>query len=348
MRLVLMVFVAASAAFAQPDTLLRQTFDTDTSGWMVMGKGGSVRVSEGALAFSYELKARQIALAVLPVPDGFARMQRLRFRVKADHDTALVVLLSEKKPGGGNYTAQFWAPANVWQQVELNAADFSAADGPTDPVDADGKLDLDEVEGIGITDMAAFFLAQADNPSFPVAVDAASGMHTVWIDDFEVLGAAGAAHSSSRIDSFDRGYLEWLTMGGVKLKLVGKENPLGMPAMQAEFGASDGRYGLLLRSVANLDLKQATRLVFDIASDRAVTLAVSLETKKGERFNLTIFPPAKKEVFHVNLRLEDFEGDGKMNAGQWKSIAITDITAADGGVAPANTLWIGKMEGVEK
>jgi hypothetical protein len=348
MRFVWFILLAASAAFAQPDPLLRQTFDTDTSGWTVMGKGGSVRVSEGTLAFTYEVKARQAALAVLPAPAGFAGMRRLRFRVKADRDTALAVLLGEKKPGGGNYTAQLWAPANVWQQVELTPADFSVTDGARDPVDTDGKLDLDEVEGIGITDLAAFFLAQADNPDFPVAVDMASGEHTLWIDDFEVLGAAGAAHTPMRIDSFDRGYLEWITMGGVKLKPAGKENPLGTAAMQAEFAATEGHFGLLVRRVANLDLKQATRLAFDIASERAVTLAISLETKKGGRFTLAIYPPAKKEVFHVNLRLQDFEGAGKMDAGQWKSIAIADISAAEGGAAPANSIWIGKVEGVEK
>ena len=190
MRLVVMVFLAATAASAQPEALLRQTFDSDTSGWMAMGKGGSVRASEGTLAFTYELKARQAAVAVLPAPAVLRRMQRLRFRVKADRDAPMAVLLSEKKPGGGNYTAQFWAPANVWQQVELSAADFAAADGATDPVDLDGKLDLDAVEGIGILDLGAFFLAQAENASFPVAVDAAGGTHTVWIDDFEVLGGA--------------------------------------------------------------------------------------------------------------------------------------------------------------
>jgi hypothetical protein len=290
-----------------------------------------------------------VALAVLPAPPGFAGMRRLRFRVKADHDTALTVLLSEKKPGGGNYTAQVWTPANGWQQVELTPADFAVADGPNDPVDADGKLDLDEVEGIGITDMAAFFLAQAENPNFPVMVDKASGTHTLWVDDFEVMGAAESAHPEVRIDSFDRGYLEWLTMGGVKLKPAAKENPLGIPAMQAEFAPTDGRFGLLLRRVSNLNLAGATRLTFQVASERAVTLAISLETKKGQRFNLTVYPPAKKEVFEVNLRLADFEGeDGRMDTAQWKSISIADITAVEAGKAPANSIWIGRMQALQR
>ena len=67
--------------------------------------------------------------------------------MKADHDTSLGVVLSEKKPGGGDYATMFWAPKNVWQRVDLALSDFVTNDGPTDPVDSDGKLDPDQVEG---------------------------------------------------------------------------------------------------------------------------------------------------------------------------------------------------------
>jgi hypothetical protein len=291
------------------------------------------------------VKPKQFALAVLPAPPGLARLKRLRFRVRADHATALVVLLSEKKPGGGNYTATLWAPANTWQQVELTPADFSVSDGPNDPVDADGKLDLNAVEGIGLTDVAQFFLSQAENPEFPAIVDRASGSHILLLDDFELLAGPEPARAASlAIDRFDRGFLEWITMGGVQLSMAPKENPLGMPAMEAGYVQTQGHYGLLLRRLANLDLSRATRLAFDVASESEATLVVSLETKTGQRFNLTIFPPGKREVFHVNLRLADFEGPGRLEPGQLKSIAITDISAAEGGAEQANTIWIGKME----
>jgi hypothetical protein len=339
--------VCPIAAQTKSDILLRQTFDTDTGGWIVIGQGGGVRVENGRLAFSYELKPKQFALAALPAAPGLARLQRLRFRVMADHATALAVLLSEKKPGGGNYTATFWAPANTWQQVELTPADFSVSDGPNDPVDADGRLDLDAVEGIGLADVAQLFLTQADNPDFPVIVDRATGSHTLLLDDFELLAGPGPARAASlAIDRFDRGFLEWITMGGMQLRIAPNENPLGMPAMEAAYMQTEGHYGLLLRRLANLDLSKATRLAFDVASEREATLVVSLETKKGQRFNLTIFPPGKREVFHVSLRLADFEGQGRLEPGQLKSIAITDISAAGGGTEQANTIWIGKVEGL--
>src|SRR6516162_2102239 len=102
MRAFCIFLLLSAAALAQTDSgvLLRHSFATGTSGWMVMGQGGGLRAAEGALEFSYEIKPKQFAMAVLPAPAETARVRRLRFRVKTDHDTAVALLLSEKKPGG--------------------------------------------------------------------------------------------------------------------------------------------------------------------------------------------------------------------------------------------------------
>ena len=69
---------------------------------------------------------------------------------------------------------------------------------------------------------------------------------------------------------------------------------------------------------------------------------------QGPRFSATIYPPAGRKVFHVNLSLDTFEqdqsGPGKLDPSRLKSIAITDVTAAGGGDAGSNTIWIGKVE----
>jgi hypothetical protein len=341
MRTICCLLFVVGAAPAQ--SLLHHTFADGASGWTVLGQG-SVRAAGGALEFSYEVKPKQFAFAVLPAPPETARLKRLRFRVKTDHDTALAVLFSEKKPGGGNYTATFWSAAGAWQTIDLTPADFNASDGPNDPVDADGKLDLDEVNGVGIVDLAQFFAAQAENPDFPVIVDRASGAHILQLADFEMLGSGGTARAALAIDRFDRGYVEWITLGGVKLKLAGAENPLHMMALEAVYEQTQGHYGILLRRIAHLDLAQAKGLAFDIASKTEATVIVSLELKNGRRFNQTIYPPADREVFHVKLSFSDFTGDGKLDPAQLKSLALTDISAAEGGGGQSNTLWIGKVE----
>ena len=350
MRASLLYLFAVGTALAQPEPglLLRLNFEAGASGWTTMGQGGNLRTAAGALEFTYDVKPRQFAVAVLPAPPETARLGRLRLRLKTDHDTALAVLLSEKKPGGGNYVATFWSPANSWQTVELSPADFSASDGPGDPLDADGRLDLEEVEGIGLLDLAQFFVSQPENPGMPLIVNRATGSHVLQVAQFEMLsGAGGRARPALAIDRFDRGYLQWITMGGMKLKLAAADNPLHEDALQAMYPQVQGRISVLLRPLSNLDLSRAAGLSFDVASKADTTLVVSLELKNGRRFNQTIYPPGEGEVFHVKLSFGDFEGEGKIDPAQLKSISLADVTGAEGG-GTENILWIGKVEAVAK
>jgi hypothetical protein len=324
MRILVPLLVTAVSCAAQP------------AGWMAMGKGGSVQAKDAGMVFAYDLQPKQMAVAVCPAPPEMARMQRLRFRVKASADLPLAVLLSEKKPGGGNYNALLWVPANTWQQVELTPADFTVGDGPNDPVDADGQLDLDQVEGLGVLDLAQMFLSQPDNPDAPFAIDRATGARTIEIAGLEVIAGDNVAPARS-IDGFDRGFLEWITTGGMKLQLAPKTNPLGAAAMQMVTSAEGGRIGLAMRRVSNLNLAKAQRLVFDVASENETTLVISLETKSGKRFNQTVYPPAKRELFHVRVKLADFEGEGAFDPAQWKSIAIAEASGQP------NSVWIARM-----
>ena len=323
-------------------------------GWIAGGQGGSIRETPAANAaeFTYPLGTKQFAVAMLPTHGTLARMRRLRFRIKTDHDTAIAVLLSEKKPGG-DYTTIFWAPAGVWQTIELTPADFSLNNGPNDPVDADGKLDLDQVQGVAILDFAHFLGSMPENPAFPVIVSRPSGTHTLTLAGFEVLETAAPLHAAVKdeihIDSFDRGFLEWMTLGGMKLKLSPRDNPLHAPALEAEYEQIEGQYSVLVRRLSNLDLSAANRLAFDIASERDVTLVLSLDS--GARYNLTIFPPASRKVFHVNLDLASFErdqnapasGPAHVDPSRLKSLTITDVSAAAGGDVGTNTIWIGNL-----
>jgi hypothetical protein len=115
-------------------------------------------------------------------------------------------------------------------------------------------------------------------------------------------------------------------------------------ALQAKYAQAEGQFEVLLRPLSNMDLSKATRLAFDIASEHESTLIVSMELKQGARYNQTIYPPGGRERFHVNLKLSDFEGPGKLDPTKLKSLWITDVTAAAGGATGNNTIWIGKVE----
>ena len=360
MRTLWLVCFAAVSAFAQKESnvLLFQTFEKDASGWTAMGDeaevrstrdAARVRAGHAALEFSYEIAPQRFAGAVLGAPESIGRMRSLRFWARSDHDTALGVLLSEKKPGGGNYAAWFWAPANAWQAIELTPADFTVTDGPNDPVDPDGKLDLDQVDGIAIFDLAQYFSHWTANPGLPLSVAAQSGRHSLLLDSFEVSAdapqRAPSAAGTVPIDPPGRGFLQWVTPGEMDLKVGGADGPLGAGALQASYRPADGRIEILVRRIANAQLAQAKRLVFDVASEREATLLIVLEMTQpgggtGPRFTMPVYPPGGREVFHVDVNLEDFSGTGRFDPARWRTVAILDMSGADGG---RNTLWIGGL-----
>jgi hypothetical protein len=348
------VLMPALASAQAPEVLVHQDFETDSTGWMAVGAGSSLHVlnqpgqahaGNGALAFTYEVKHGLTAAVVMAASPALARLQHLRFWVKTDHDTPAAVLLSETKPSGGNYTAWFWSPANTWQQIDLSPADFVLSDGPQDPKDADGKLDLDQLQAVGILDLASFFPASAASaPSAP------SAPHTMWIDDFEALGGeAPSLANPLSIDAFDRGFVPWITTGGMDLKLSAAGNPLNERVLEASYAQTDVPLPALLRRIGNHDLAKAARLDFDVASDEETTLLIALEVKRpgaaqGPRYTLPIYPPGKREVFHVSVKLEDFQGQGKLDPAQLKTLIVTDPTGAGDGVGAHNRIWIGKVE----
>lgn len=339
---------AAMAPAQQPSVLVSQTFEATTGGWVATGEGGRVRLAPGegrrgggALAFEYHVAAKRNSGIVLAAPAELGVARSLRFLVKSDHSTALGVLLAEKKPGGGNYTAWFWAPANTWQEVELSPADFTVADGPRDPKDEDGRLDMDAVEGIGIFDLAQFFRSFASTGPVDVAIDRSEGPRTIWLERFELSGDAPTV--GPRRD-MERRMGGWVTPGGMNLKFTADANPLKAPALEAGYQQIDGKVEILLRREAP-DSSKPTRLEFDLASEREITLLVSLETKNpaggaGPRYTLPIFPPGNREPFHVSVKLEDFRGPEHFDAAEWRTTALVDVSTANGGEQASNTIWI--------
>jgi hypothetical protein len=312
------------------------------AGWQAMGAGASLQTAEGISTLRYEIKRGQLAAAVMPVPAGLASMRAVRLRVRSDHDTPLAVLLTER--GGGRYTAIFWSAANLWQQIELTPGDFALSDGPNDPPDPDGKLDLADVQAIALVDVAQVIAAAPDNSDFPAIIERRSGLHSLSVENPEILEGALAPPRAGVIDTFDRPLLSWMTMGGMSLQRSGADSPLHEPALQVSYVEKDDGFGILSRPLAALDLSGATALEFDIASDQEITLTIGFELSDKKRYNTTVYPPGKREVFHVKQRLSDFAGPGTLDPAKLKSLSLVDVSSVMGGAAAEkNTFWIGNI-----
>jgi hypothetical protein len=278
----------------------------------------------------------------VPAPPAMAHMRALRFRVRTDHDTPVAAVLVER--GGGHYNAVFWSPANTWQDIELTPSDFSLSDGPNDPPDPDGKLDLPDVQAIAVLDLAPIFAAAPANPDFPVIIDRDSHPHTLSIEKLDVLEGPPVTPASGIIDTFDRPFLSWMTLGGMSLQRSPADGPLHEPALQASYVEKDDSFAVLVRSLAPLNLSGTTAIEFDIASDQEITLIIGFESSNKKRFNATVYPPGKRELFHVKQKFADFDGPGTLDPAKFKSLSFVDVSSVQGGsTADKNTIWIGNV-----
>jgi hypothetical protein len=348
-RFMLLLFLSAS-------TMLRQTFDEGTSGWIGAGKGGTLRVAHdaadvkngtGALAFDYTV-GDGVAIAALPLLGlDTAHLDALRFWMKTDVPTALAVSLTERSPGG-HYSAVFWSTGNTWQQVELSPGDFHLNDGPNDPADPDGKLDMDKLRSIAVLDLNSMIGVRAD-PAAPYANESHAGPHTFFLDDFELWsGTAAAPKDPAVLDDFSTPQLQWFTRGGAELK---PENH-GMRVVYQQLAEQ----GVLLnRFLGKVDLRGKERLAFDIASDKAAELSMSFEMHapgkaQGSRYNTNVEVEGGGKVNHREVILPAF-GDGQadlppIELNNLKTFTIVDITGQTLGETGKNSLWIGNIHGV--
>jgi hypothetical protein len=339
-----MLFFAAS-------TLLRHTFEEGTSGWIAVGKGGSVRVAEGALTLDYSV-GNGVAVAILPLGGtDLSKMDAVRFWVKTDVPTAVAVLMNEKKPGG-DYTAVCWSSGNTWQRVELTPADFHLNVGPNDAADPDGKLDLDAVQSMGVVDLSTIFGAKPNSGS-PIVVESHLGKHSLFIREFELVAGNGAAkREKASIDSFATPQLQWFTMGGAELKPDGA-------GMRAVYQQKEEKSVALLRQIAHVDLRGRESLAFDVASEKPAELLLSFEElapgkQQGPRYTLTFEVQGGGKVEHREILLSAFEHapdgpddpNGKLDLDQLKMLSILDITANFSHETVRNSLWIGNIRGV--
>jgi hypothetical protein len=274
----------------------------------------------------------------------------VQFWLKTSSSVAVAVALNEKEPGG-RYVAVVWSPANTWQRVQLALSDFALSDGPNDPKDPDGKLDPENIQGIGIVDVSQLFSSAAGAPPVPIVIDARTGRQSIFLDDFEISSEAppnGAGPSV--IDSFDRPFLRWMTLGGADLSV---ENLGEAPGMRARYQQIEDRLVVILRPLPKTDFRGSQRLAFDIASDHDAQLVLAFEERspgkqQGPRYATTVDILGGGKPEHRSIVLSAFDHDpnsaddpnGRLDLDQIKSISLVDITATATQETAKNSLWI--------
>lgn len=344
-----------------------QTFEQSDEGWIPFGTDAHVEIVHdaamvknggGALALRYTVSPGQYGSAVLPLEAGVLKgLQRLEFWIRGDRAAPVIVVLSEKQPGGGYYSSWFWCRKDEWLHASLTPRDFVLNQGPTDPVDADGHLDLDDVRGIGISDLGQAFQSLGADPTYPLVVDTASGSHTILIDDLEMVADPGAPPEGPWPDKVighpERGLVTWIALGGTDLAIADASSALGQRGFSARYEQTFGRYVAFSHSLLDHDLRGVAHLSMTMASQNDAKLMVYLEEKKpgtvlGPRYSGTVTVPGGSKPASIDLTLAELQPDtagladpdGKLDADLLKSISFVDITAADSRPPKPNVLWV--------
>ena len=366
--LLLVAMALGQACAPQPaGHTTRQTFEQGDEGWIPFGVGAQVEVvrdpamvksGSAALALHYTINPGQYGSAVLPLEAGeMTGLRRLELSVRTDHDAPIIVVLSEKQPGGGYYSSWFWCPKDRWLWVSLTPQDFTLDQGPSDPIDPNHRLDLEDVRGMGVTDLGQAFQMLGTDPKYPLAVDKVSGTHTILLDDISWTTAPGAAPTGpwtdKRVGRPERGFITWIALGGTQLSLVDAGSPLGQSGFSAAYTQAFGRYIAISHSLLDQDLRGIERMTVTLASQQEARLMVYLEEQKpgsvsGPRYGHPVTVTGGSKPVSLDLMLSSFQPDatgipdpdGKLDADQLKSISIVDITAADSRPPSENVLWV--------
>lgn len=314
-----------------------------------------MRDGKPSLAIDYEIGPKKFAAAVLPLEAGsLAAMDQVHFWVKTDYPTSVALILREKD--GGNYSAPAWSPGGVWQEVRLELRDFTLGDKATDPPDPDGKLDVDQLQGVGLADIGQLFGAAPPNPDLPIAVSRHPGKHTLLVSGFEMLGGAAERKDKLAIDQFEGSQLEWISPGGAVMRLDTSKDHAPAAALEVSYGEAANAIVFFARSLPPEIPANITHISFDIASEKAAQLIFTLQVKgaghgEGPRYNTSVEVNGGGKSDHRDLALSAFnlaqdgppDPGGELAISKVKTLAIGDVSAAANSGHGPNKLWISNL-----
>ncbi|MCW3100869.1 MAG: hypothetical protein JWL77_6487 [Chthonomonadaceae bacterium] len=350
------------AAHADTPPLLESTFEKDAGDWEVFSPTGTVtgkisitheaahvKEGKGALQLDYAIKKGDLSALALRVPlDAITKMKSLHFWVQADHATSLLLVFSER--GGGRYQAPIAVTPNIWQEVAIAPSDLILSDDAGSPPDPDAKLDLDQIESIGLADIDSF-LAQGAGDLNPY--DIATGQHTLYLSHFVVsdapLPAIPGTAGEVLLTPFIRPQIDWLTIGDMSVQKV-TEKPLSGPSMKVAYTQKKMKVFGMVKAIPTGAFANAKQIGFAIASQRPVTLVVQVETKNGLKYKNQIQVPEGSLLKEFALPFADFTAaddssdvNAPLDLKQISKILFLDITGFIIGGDQDNTLWINKL-----
>lgn len=352
------VFLAAMLQ-GQGSGLPHTTFATDLGGWTSISETGKLSLtkdvvmgkSPGSLKFDYNIAQGQMAAIMLDTSQApLGKMKSLRFWVRPDHDTSFGVFLQEVD--GGRYVAVASARKDTWQMVVLNPNDFTLTDGPDDPQDQNGKLDLGLVGGVGIGDFKQM-LAQAGE-ELVALFHVQKGPHTFYMSDFKmeetsVPDSWSKTEKEVKLDTLDRPQAGWIFAGQTALSVV-RDAPFIGNALKMEYKVDGKSIAAMFKSLVPGSLSGMGQIEFSVAAASACKLIVQVEERGGGKYNAMVDVAGGSASKVMVLPFSEFgeaddsnDDNEKLDLGQIKQILILDLSGMQEQKEKSNTLWVGPI-----
>lgn len=367
-------------AKAQDNTLFVDEFDGTTKPWITLG-GGKLQAiqqssdlppgTKGALEFAYTVSLQKqgnkgdtptFTLLFRPIkPGDLSSLGALQFQAYSDVGAPFAAVLSER--GGGRYIQLFWLPPKSWQQITLYPSRFWLSDNKGDPPDPDGKLDLDQVEAIGIVPVNDFVAAFAGtDPQAVGLIQPSAGSHTLLLTHFEALAKPQSEPAPPKFPGEEKGvWIDPLTEDIISWLLVGSQemaydvhSPLGGRALRVHYQQGTDHLIFLAHDLHTLDLSTTDRLVFQAAAEKGVRLAVALQMKDGARYYQLVEVPGDSKPTTISLNMGALQPapDSEealahpIDLSKLTLLMLADVSSLFGQPSQSNTLWIGPIRAV--
>jgi hypothetical protein len=378
------IVLTGSFAFAQPpqtaEPILLQGFENGTGEWRSIGGQAKVGVADDpenvktgqrALRFDYTVQAGQFEALINPLATAtFASLKSIKFWIKTSHSTTFLLALQEQ--GGGRFATVFSIAKDTWQNVEIDPAELILQDGADDPKDANGQLDLEKTEFIGLIDFDQVLIQMVGGAPNPIAqmIHIPFGPRTLYLDEVTFssrpLPESKATPDAYDIDLFQRPQAQWASIGGATLERMeakdAKDN-----ALRVTYPQAPGHITALLKPLRPGALAGKKQLSFQVASMKPTTLLLQLEETGGGKYNAPIEVPGNATPKTITLNFSDFktspdsnDNNDRLDLDQVKQLLIVDATSLMGGMpegAPGgipldlpegqpgseNTLWLNAL-----
>lgn len=361
------VVLSVPPAYADTPPLLESTFEKDAGDWEVIHPTGAdtgkisitheaahVKEGKGSLQFDYAIKKGGLSALAVRVPfQTIAKMKSLHFWVQADHSTSLLLVFSER--GGGRYQVPITVTPNTWQEVTVAPSDLMLNEDAGSPPDPDGKLDLDQVENIGLVDIDSFLVEMAGDAN-PFNIP--TGQHALYLSNFVVsetpLPTIPGRAGEVQLTPFIRPQIDWLALGDMSVQKV-TEKPLSGPSMKATYTQQKMKISGMIKQIPTGAFADAKQLGFTIASKRPTTLVIQLETKSGLKYKTQIETGGNSERKEYTLPFAEFtpaddsaDKTTPLNLKQISKILLIDISGFTNGEDQENILWINNLHASSK